>query len=245
MFFDLISNFFEDSDSENPQIDSEREIGEYIHNLIDEDVHIESYGIFFEKVQKIANQLNGIRKNLTPIEPVILWIPQVNAFITPGYYLYISRELLQLLQSEDSIAFLIAHEIGHYDLGHTQLYHSYLSTLKHIPAGDVIGLLLLQARSMLFNQDREQETDQYALELCLNAGYDGYGCLKFFDFMEAHYLNFRNFDEVFGTEENLDNNSNPFSQLLDPILKQIDYHTHSHPDLHHRKQSLLQQLSRR
>jgi predicted Zn-dependent protease len=244
MFFDLVSNFFKDLYSENSQIDSEREVGEWVHNLINENIHIESHGVFFEKVQKIATQLNGSRKNLTPIEPVILWIPQVNAFITPGYYLYISRELLQLLKNDDSIAFLIAHEIGHYDLGHTQIYHSYLSTLRHIPAGDVIGLLLLKARSTLFSQDREMEADRYALELCLNAGYDGYRCLEFFDFMEAHYLDFRNFDEVFRSEENSDDDSNPFAQVLNPILKQIEYHTHSHPDIHHRKQYLLEQLSR-
>lgn len=44
--------------------------------------------------------------------------PEVNAFATPGGHILITRGLLSLVQDEDELAAVLAHEIAHVALGH-------------------------------------------------------------------------------------------------------------------------------
>jgi predicted Zn-dependent protease len=43
----------------------------------------------------------------------IVDMPEPNAFALPGGFVYVSRGLLALLNSEDELASVIGHEIGH------------------------------------------------------------------------------------------------------------------------------------
>ncbi|HWP68404.1 MAG TPA: M48 family metalloprotease, partial [Rectinemataceae bacterium] len=43
---------------------------------------------------------------------------EVNAFATPGGHILVARGLLRLVQSEDELAAVLAHEIAHVALGH-------------------------------------------------------------------------------------------------------------------------------
>lgn len=53
-----------------------------------------------------------------PLVPIVLWSPLYGAWTLPGRYLYITSELQQTLQSDDAVAFVLAHEMAHHDLGH-------------------------------------------------------------------------------------------------------------------------------
>ncbi len=188
-----------------PTGDSEREIGEWIYETIAAEIVIENSGWAFEQTQRVAEKLNQAREGRDAIKPVVIWIPQVTAFITPGNYLYISRELLQRLQSDDAVAFVFAHEMAHYDLGHVQVYTPQLSTLRYLPGGRVLALFLGTAKLMFPNPDRERQADEYGLDLCLAAGYEGKQCLELFDVLETHYLDHGALEGVFGPEETEEN----------------------------------------
>lgn len=61
-----------------------------------------------------------------------------------------------------------------------------------------------RARPAGHGPEREAQADLYAVELCLDAGYDGQRCLQAFDILENHSLDRGDYDGVFGPENLLD-----------------------------------------
>jgi predicted Zn-dependent protease len=49
---------------------------------------------------------------------LILDSPEINAFATPGGHIFITRALIQAVESEDALAAVIAHEMAHIHLKH-------------------------------------------------------------------------------------------------------------------------------
>ncbi len=114
----------------------------------------------------------------------------VNAFATPGGYVYITRGLLALLNSEAELAAVLGHELGHI----TALHHarargqSMLSGLGVLAAGilaeaaapgagigeAVVDLSAAGAFAYLrsFSRDNEFESDDLGLRYLARAGYD-------------------------------------------------------------------------
>ncbi|NEP46419.1 MAG: M48 family metalloprotease [Okeania sp. SIO2H7] len=181
--------------------DLERQVGEWLLEEVQKQIVIEKSGWAKERVTKVAKRLNSIRPGCEVLKPVVIWVPQVTAFIAPGGYIYISRELLQRLICEDAVAFLLAHEMAHYDLGHVRLFVPAISKLQYIPGGGLLALSYLRGRRLLPAPDKERQADEYGLGLCLAAGYDGYRCLELFEVLTAHYLDFGDLTGVFGKEK--------------------------------------------
>ena len=226
----------------------ENKIGEWIYEELTTDLVAETQGWAFELVHRVALRLNQQRVNLPALEPVVIWIPQVNAFVVPGRYLYISRELLQRALCEVAVALVLVHEFAHHDLGHTQLFTSSLSMLKHLPGGSLVALSLRSAERLLFTPEQELEADRYGLELCLAAGYNGYRCLELFDVLEAHLLDHGDIDGVFGAEESeqaSNRTSGGLGQWFGQALAWTEQRVRGYPAVRTRKQTLVTQVLQR
>ena len=48
-----------------------------------------------------------------------------NAFAVPGGYVYITRQLMALMDDESELAFALGHEVGHVAANHAQARESY------------------------------------------------------------------------------------------------------------------------
>src|SRR5207253_1663864 len=116
-------------------------------------------------------------------------------------YIYVLRELLQRCASDDPVAFVLAHEMAHHDLGHLDPFAGRAAFLRRIPAGADVALLLRAAQWLLISPEAESAADAYAVDLCLRAGFDGRRCLELFDILEAAALDYRDIDIVFGPED--------------------------------------------
>lgn len=110
-----------------------------------------------------------------------------NAFALPGGYIYISRGLITIAQTEDELAGVIGHEITHVSQRHSykQTKKSIFPSLLMVPgalAGMVneqFGALInapIAAASKLrlasYGRKQETEADNYGIELAAKAGYD-------------------------------------------------------------------------
>ena len=114
---------------------------------------------------------------------------QVNAYTAPGGYVFITRGALKIMQSEDELAAVLAHEIAHV----TQMHIVNELDIKGTEQGLSAGLTRLlggatdtarvafsqaidQAVSLLFDKGLKQkdefEADQVGTMLALSAGYD-------------------------------------------------------------------------
>jgi predicted Zn-dependent protease len=115
--------------------------------------------------------------------------PIVNAFAAPGGYVYISRGLMALAESEAELAGVLGHE-----LGHVVARHSSQRISKATVAGALSGLLgagqVGQALGGLyltsFSRDQEMEADRLGVRYISRAGYDPAAMTSFLAKMGAN-----------------------------------------------------------
>lgn len=96
-----------------------------------------------------------------------------NAFALPGGYVFISRGLLALSNSEDELANVLSHEIVHVSRRH--------AAARQLSVEGVPGLLQWMQRGQLaaYGRDQEREADQRGQEVAAMAGYDPEGMATF------------------------------------------------------------------
>ncbi|HMI39800.1 MAG TPA: M48 family metalloprotease [Sphingomicrobium sp.] len=105
-----------------------------------------------------------------------------NAFSVPGGYVYITRQLMGLMNDEAELGFVLGHEIGHIAANHAQARkaaatrNSVLSVLGAILGSAVgVGNLLSQAaqlRTLSFSREQEFQADELGIRYVTAAGYD-------------------------------------------------------------------------
>jgi predicted Zn-dependent protease len=113
-----------------------------------------------------------------------------NAFCTPGGYIYVYTGLIKYLDSEEQLAGVIAHEIGHADLRHStrQMTKSYgVDVMLSIIAGDqaLIRDLTASIIGLKFSRTHETEADKASVTFLCGTDYDAAGGAKFFEKIEA------------------------------------------------------------
>ena len=111
-----------------------------------------------------------------------------NAFALPGGYVYVTRGLLALVNSEDELAGVVGHEIGHVAARHTVQKISKQGPLAvvfgiasgitglFVPlAGNIIGGVGDLTQGLLFSpysRSQETEADRVGQEMAAKAGWD-------------------------------------------------------------------------
>lgn len=113
--------------------------------------------------------------------------PGFNAFATPGGYIFVTKGLVQRMQSEAELAGVLAHEIGHVLKKHH--LRAVQKNAGFAMVGDVLsatGKGNPEARNALVNigkklyasgldKDDEFEADRLGVVIAARAGYDAYG----------------------------------------------------------------------
>lgn len=131
----------------------------------------------------------------------ILGTDEVNAFATPGGFIFITDGLLRQVQSEAELAAILAHEIAHVnekhmylgimpkkDVGATESVARIMSR-GHADLGKSMAVLADKGLQMLIEgglgKEKEQEADQQALLTVASLGYDGQALLVFLRRLQA------------------------------------------------------------
>jgi len=139
-------------------------------------------------VDRVGNSLvaHATRSDI-PYTFTVIDSEEVNAFSVPGGYVFIDAGLLNFVHSDDELAGVIGHEIGHIERRHVVTLTEKAETLQIIldvaglfaPGisrfGDLAGSLILYKLSRV----DELQADQYGLMLMSDAGYDPQGMVDF------------------------------------------------------------------
>ena len=179
---------------------ADRSLHEELHREIMAEFAIETEAWANERVERVVARLNAVRSDGEPLGAHVLWIRECTAFTTPAPHIYISRRLLEHLPSDEATAFVLAHEAAHHDCGHLDLFQNWLEMLPRGTVGTVAAALFRHLEHRMYGPEREGEADLYAVELCLDAGYDGERCLQAFEILENESLNRGDISGVFGPE---------------------------------------------
>jgi predicted Zn-dependent protease len=119
----------------------------------------------------------------------VLEAPQLNAFATPGGHIFITRGLLERMNSEAELAGVLAHEIAHVLKKHhlnaiqkdaqMELAGAAVSMLARQDRGTANREKLLAAGTELFSRgldkSDELEADRLGVVIAARGGYDAYG----------------------------------------------------------------------
>ena len=114
-----------------------------------------------------------------------------NAFASPGGYVYITRQLMALMDNEAELAFALGHEVGHVAGNHAQARESYarrsnvwgvLGAILGSVVGGGLGSAVAQmsqSRAQLatlsFSRNQEYQADTLGMRYMIGAGYDPVG----------------------------------------------------------------------
>ena len=108
----------------------------------------------------------------------------VNAFAVPGCYIYVTRGLMGVVNSEAELASVLAHEVGHIVAAHNrrQQQRSLLRSLGVWAVGAITGsedLTRIAGRAaefftLRYSRKQEYEADDLGIRYLAAAGYDPY-----------------------------------------------------------------------
>ena len=115
-----------------------------------------------------------------------------NAFAVPGGYVYITRQLMGIINDESELAFVVGHETGHIAANHHQRRKSAATSssvlgvlgavLGAVVGNNVFGSLISQSaqqfskmRLLSFSRDQEYQADVLGIRYITSAGYDPNG----------------------------------------------------------------------
>jgi len=130
------------------------------------------------------------RKDM-PIKFRVLNTGEVNAVALPNGRIYVFRGMLETSDTEDELAAVLAHEVGHVAGRHSlkqfrlSLGIGLLADLLNLnKRGETIQTLAGLATSLYelgYSRQHERDADNYALRLALLAGYDPKGSVALFE----------------------------------------------------------------
>ncbi|PCD01821.1 peptidase M48 Ste24p [Sphingomonas spermidinifaciens] len=139
--------------------------------------------------RRIATQ-SGLSSNPGAFDVTLLNSPVNNAFAIPGGYIYVTRQLLALMNDEAELAAVLGHEVGHVAARHSQSRqrvaqrNSILGALGQLAVGAVtgnsgFGQLLgrgvgtgAQLLTLGYSRKQETESDDLGINYLRRARYD-------------------------------------------------------------------------
>ena len=135
-----------------------------------------------ERIARIGSQLVAVsdRKDL-PYTFKVLKVAEINALSLPGGPIYLNKGLIDYMPSDDEIAGVLAHELGHIVRRHSirQMEKSMgLGVLFGVILGDRGGFLQQLAYGAImagYSREDEREADRLGFLYAWKAGFNPYG----------------------------------------------------------------------
>ena len=147
---------------------------------------------FVERVGKRVAVQSGLSNGQGDFTVTLLNSPVENAFAIPGGYVYVTRQLVALMNSEAELASVLGHEVGHVAARHakgrqrTAGIGSVLAGIVGTVAGNsAIGQLVgagarsgAQLVTLKYGRDQEYQADALGVRYITAAGYDPFAAAE-------------------------------------------------------------------
>ena len=113
-------------------------------------------------------------------------------FSSGNHSVHVTTGLMNILDREDEIAGILAHEAGHIKLGHYNssvgrniLWSLLFRALEGNTAGEVAGSVGIGLAESGFSREQEVESDDYGIRIAADAGYSPWGLVRAMEKMKA------------------------------------------------------------
>ncbi|MCS7223623.1 MAG: M48 family metallopeptidase, partial [Armatimonadetes bacterium] len=163
--------------------DAEISIGREVAKEIEKEYGVLDDPKLTERIERIGKSLVKVcdRPNMPYSFKVLKEDKELNAFAAPGGFIYITDALVKVLESDDEIAFVLGHEIGHISGDHIRKRLSQMllgSTLldiltgrssQSVQLGSQVAFLLYERG---YSRNHERDADTRAITYMQRAGYN-------------------------------------------------------------------------
>jgi len=186
-------------------IEDENKVGREFHDKLAKHGYLDQNHKAAEYLTRIGNLvLANSRKAPFDFRFHIVKSSAVNAFATPGGYVYINTGLIRLVENEAELAGVLAHEIAHANARHIaaildKSQKVSIASLAAILAGALFGgggqgTAAVAAFSMAaathltlqYSREHEEEADRLGMACLVQSGYDGKAMLDFLRIMRRY-----------------------------------------------------------
>lgn len=180
----------EDDKALGAQVDQQiRESGEF--NIMSETQYPEAYAYANAMKNQILNGGEVKYKDEFEWKLALIDDEVLNAFATPGGYIYFYTGLIKYLDDASSLAGVMGHEIGHADRRHSskQMQKQFgVQTLLQIVTGGDPGLIASVGAALLqlsFSRSDETDADNMSVKYLCATNFKADGASYFFEKIEA------------------------------------------------------------
>lgn len=189
IFADAIGCFFIDRMSDKMQMQIENAFSFGIQpNMYKKSNNTKKLEIIRDKIVPLDKKLQG--KSKFPIYEVPE--KQINAFVTPNGTIFFTQGLLSEIKDEETLTFVLAHELGHY---------AHRDHLKSISRQIIISLILSlfssgnnnvdmtigsisDLNALTYSRNQERNADKYANKVVYRLYGNNQGAVDFFKLLE-------------------------------------------------------------
>lgn len=143
----------------------------------------------------------------------------INAFSLPGGHVFVGEGLLDLMSSEDELAFIMGHELEHIDHYHCAERVQIEAHFRKLKLG-IVGELVqipLEVWEAGYSKDEELEADREGLRLSVLGGYSPYGAVTLFQKLNELHA------------EYVIHAKSPEQELSELAIESIEGYFRSHP----------------
>jgi predicted Zn-dependent protease len=186
-------------------LEDERKLGKEIydklasHDLILKNPRVTRY------VESIGHQvLTQSKKVPFDFKFTVMKSSAINAFATPGGYIYVNTGLILVAENESEFASVLAHEIGHANARHIasiieKSKKVNVATLAGVLAAVVLGggspeglavatfsMAAGATMQLKYSREHEEEADRFGMAYLASAGYDPQSMPDFLKVMRRH-----------------------------------------------------------
>ena len=144
--------------------------------------------------QRVAVQ-SGLSNAQNDFTVTMLNSPVENAFAIPGGYVYVTRQLVGLMNSQDELAFVLGHEVGHVAAQHStkrntrssigQMLASGLGALTGSSIISSIAGTGAKLYALGYSRNQEYEADTLGVRYSAASGYDPHAASDILTGLEA------------------------------------------------------------
>jgi len=186
-------------------IDDEKKLGKEFYEKLEKN----NFLLENKRLNNYINQIGNLilaqsKKSPFEFHFSIVNSNAINAFATPGGYIYINKGLINIAENEGELAGVIAHEIGHAHARHVasiieKSQKLNIATLAAIIAGAFLGgggeataaiaafaVAGSSTMTLKYMREHEEEADRLAITYLASAGYYPGAMVDFLKIMKQH-----------------------------------------------------------
>lgn len=185
-------------------IDEEKKAGKELYDKLEKNGYLERNPRVENYITKMGNHLLAYSNPIFDFRFSVIKNSGVNAFATPGGYVYVFRGLIDLVEKESELASVMAHEIAHVNARHIASITAKsgkinIATLAALLAGALFGgggqataaiaamtMATATHMNLQYRREHEEEADRMGMAYLVQSGYEGVSAVDFLKIMRRY-----------------------------------------------------------